>query len=58
MIRSDFEQSDVDLSQLYEDLLQSDYMNSLTNTFMNQWNRLDPRGDLVTPQHNNISKGQ
>ena len=36
MIKSDSEQSDVDLSQLYEDLLQSDYINSLTNIFMDQ----------------------
>jgi hypothetical protein len=50
MIISDSKQSDVDLSQLYEDLLQSDSINSLTNIFMDQWNRLDPRGDLVTPQ--------
>ena len=50
MIISDSKQSDVDLSQLYENLLQSNYINSLTNIIIDQWNKLDPRGDLVTPQ--------
>jgi hypothetical protein len=42
-ITSGSRQSCVGLSQLDEDLLRTDYVNGLTNTFMDQWDRSRPR---------------
>ena len=49
---SDFKRSGVSLLQLDDDLLQIDYMNNLTNTFMDQWDRSKSkkRFDHVKPE--------
>ena len=45
------------LQQLDEDLSQTDYVDDLSEIFIDQWNNLDPRRGIIMPNQNDGSKG-
>lgn len=57
MIMGDSERLGMSLTQLYKDIPLKNYVNELTNTFINQWDESKPKIDLIMSNHNNDLEG-